>query len=339
MSVEARFWQQAGYMKTQCRLCPHRCKLAPNEKGKCGVRINEDGVLRSLIYGMCAAVSEDPIEKKPLFHVYPGSKVLSVGTVGCNLFCQHCQNWSLSRGDPELGRFNRMMPDSVVRIAKASGCRGVAFTYNEPTVWMEFVIDTLRLAKDAGLYTSVVSNGYVESKPWEELCCFLDAANIDVKAFSDCFYHEVCGGHLQPVLETISIAHKKDVHVELTYLIIPGKNDNTEELEKFCFWVKNELGVDVPIHFTAFHPDGKMRDVPPTPLGKLKKAADIARNTGLHYVYIGNVLESGSEDTICPNCGSILIERHGYKTIVHQLVDSRCGKCGFNIPLLGAQTL
>ena len=326
-------------MKAQCRLCPHRCKIAPDETGKCGVRRNEQGTLRSLVYGMCAAVAEDPIEKKPLFHVYPGSKVLSVGTVGCNLSCLHCQNWSLSRGDPELGRFNRMMPDSVVRIAKASGCRGVAFTYNEPTVWMEFVIDTLRLARDAGLYTVVVTNGFVEEEPWSELCGFLDAANIDVKAFSDSFYHEVCGGSLQPVLETIKIAKKKDVHVELTYLIIPGKNDEIEELEKFCCWVKNELGVDVPIHFTAFHADGQMRDVPSTPLTKLKKAADMAKATGLQHVYIGNVIETGFEDTICPNCGSALIQRTGYKTSVLNLIDSRCGKCGFKIPLLGAQTL
>ncbi len=332
MEKEAKYWEKEGD-RIKCNLCPHNCFIKEGKRGICGVRENRGGMLYTLIYGSCSSAHADPIEKKPLYHFHPGSLVYSLGTVGCNMRCLHCQNYTISQAKPEDYPLAEIMPEDAVRQAMEC-CDGIAFTYNEPTIWMEYALDTLKRAKEKGIHTIFVTNGYINREPLEDASKYLDAANIDVKSMSNEFYKKVCSASLQPVLDACVEYKRKGVHVELTYLVIPSHNDSEEEIKKFCRWVLEEMGEMQVVHFTAFYPHYKMRDVPPTPLKKLLNAYAIAKKEGLNYVYLGNVPHGDYENTYCHNCGNLLIKRYGFSAQIVGLEGKKCNKCGENIPVL-----
>jgi pyruvate formate lyase activating enzyme len=333
MKKEASFWKPLPEEKVQCELCPHHCIIAPEKHGICGVRRNEHGKLFSLIYSSCSSIADDPIEKKPLYHFYPGSRVLSFGSVGCTFRCEHCQNFSISMADPEHFSFQEIPPENVVELANDHGCRGVAWTYNEPTIWHEYTFDAAKLVKKAGLYTVYVTNGYIEEDPLKEIAPYLDAMNIDVKAFHEEFYRKICKARLAPVLAACEQARHLGIHLELTYLVIPNLNDSAEEIKQFCQWVKDKLGPDTPVHFSRFHPDYKMRNMQATPTSTLLTAHSIARDRGLRYVYLGNIPHGEYENTKCPTCGNILVERFGFSAEIKSIKNGKCIRCGAVIPL------
>jgi len=330
---EARFWEpQNG--RVQCHLCPHECVIADGKRGICGVRENRNGRLISLIYAACSSVTPDPIEKKPLYHFHPGSSALSLGTVGCNLRCLHCQNFTISQADPDEHRMMELPPEQAVETARRQDCQGIAYTYNEPSIWWEYTHDSAKAAKEAGLYTAYVTNGYTSSRAIREIAPYLDAANVDVKSMSDSFYREICGARMQPVLDACKTYRDEGVHVELTYLVIPGHNDGTDDLEAFSSWVRDELGEETPVHFSAFYPTHKMTDVSRTTKEQLLDAYDIAQETGIRYVYLGNVPHGDYENTYCPQCNELLIERHGFTAQIVGLDGTACKNCGEEIPVV-----
>jgi len=322
--------------KVRCGLCPHNCTIADGKRGICGVRQNNKGRLYSLIYGRYSSVHPDPIEKKPLYHFHPGTTVLSFGTLGCNLRCRHCQNWEISQArDADFDKLQRLDVSELGEWAQNTGSQGVAWTYNEPSIWHEFTLEGCIEAKRKGLYTVYVTNGYINEAPLREIGPHLDAANVDVKAFTEDFYKEISGARLQPVLDACKVYRELKIHLELTYLIIPTKNDAASEIERFCRWVVKELGPDVPVHFSRFHPDYKLADVGPTPVKKVVEAWETGRKAGLDYVYGGNVPHGDYENTCCPRCGALLIERSGFLAEVKGLRDGTCQKCGAKIPVIG----
>ncbi|MDY6826963.1 MAG: AmmeMemoRadiSam system radical SAM enzyme [Bacillota bacterium] len=326
---EALFYEKEGG-KIRCLLCPRYCLLAEGQTGSCGVREVRKGKLYTTNYGLVAAASWDPIEKKPLYHFLPGSRILSIGTLGCNLFCSFCQNWSLARGRPaeDASAAERLSPEDVLRMLDGKGgpaeTPGVAYTYNEPTIWYEFVYDTARLLHGKGYKNVLVTNGYINSEPLEELLPYIDALNIDVKAFTDSFYREYCRGTRDPVIETVERA-VKSTHAEVTCLLIPTLNDGAEEQEELACWLGG-LSPNLVLHYSRYFPQYKL-DLPPTPEKTLIESREIARSY-LRYVYLGNVDLPGSSDTICPHCGNLLVERHGYSVCLRGLVENRCNKCG-----------
>ncbi len=324
---EARFWKTEGD-RTACYLCPHHCKIAENKVGVCGVRQNVGGTLFSLIYGKASAVHVDPMEKKPLFHFKPGQPILSLGSVGCNLRCQHCQNFDISQAKVDDFNLSRLSPEEVSHLTLANSCQAVAFTYNEPTIWHEFTFDACKVAKEHDIATVYVTNGFMEEGPLREIAPFLDAMNIDVKGFKEEFYHEVCKARLEPVLKASALAYRLGVHVELTYLIIPKKNDSEGEMRDFCKWVSSDLSSKVPVHFTRFHPDYMMNDVPATPLTTMKLAHRIALEEGLMFPYLGNIGGDDGENTYCPKCQTLVIRRNGFAVEILALKDGKCAKCG-----------
>ena len=331
MKVLAKHWTKLEGKKVRCELCPHRCVLDDGQIGVCRVRKNIGGKLYSLIYGSVSSMAVDPIEKKPLFHFKPASRVFSISTVGCNLRCKHCQNWEISQVSPEEFPLREFSPEEIIRIAQEYSSEGIAFTYNEPTIWHEFTLDVSKIAKKYGLYTVYVTNGYINEEPLKEIIEYIDAFNIDVKAFNASFYRRIAGGNLDPVLKTVEIVHGYGKHVELTYLIIPGLNDNEKEIEKFAEWVKS-LSPEIPVHFSRFFPMYKLTDRSATPISTVHKAYRIARKVGLEYVYLGNTWEPEYESTYCPECGNLLIERIYYNTkIIGLNKDGRCRKCGKKI--------
>ena len=330
---EARFWRTEGEWAA-CYLCPHHCKIAEGNVGICGVRQNVDGKLFSLIYGKASSVHVDPMEKKPLFHFKPGQPILSLGSVGCNLRCQHCQNYSISQAKVRDHDLSRLTPEEVSHMALANMCHAVAFTYNEPTIWHEFAFDACQAAKEHDISTVYVTNGFMEEAPLRELAPFLDAMNIDVKGFKEGFYHEVCKARLEPVLRTSKLARELGVHVELTYLVIPKKNDSEEEMREFCKWVSSELSPNVPVHFTRFHPDYMMNDVPATPLKTMRLAHRIATEEGLMFPYLGNIGGEEGENTHCPKCKTLIIRRLGFAVEVLALREGKCANCGQDLNIV-----
>lgn len=324
---EALFWRPFHDKEIQCRLCPRVCTIKPDKIGNCGVRRNEDGKLISLVYGKPISVHVDPIEKKPLYHFFPFSKALSIGTVGCNLHCLHCQNWNISQSDATELIGDTVKPERIAELAKQSNCHSIAYTYNEPTIFYEYMLDVAKLARELGLANVIVSNGYINPEPLSKLIPFLDAANIDLKSINEKFYKEVCDGHVGPVLATLKALHKKKVHLEITNLIIPDLNDKPADIKKLCEWIKVNLDDEVPIHFSAFYPTYKMTDKPRTSLKKLREAYDIAKKVGLKHIYIGNVLDPEHEATYCPKCGEALIRRSGFEITENRLKTGKC-KCG-----------
>lgn len=312
----------------QCELCPHRCRVSKGKRGLCRVRENRDGKYYSLVYGNPCAVHLDPIEKKPFFHVLPSTTSFSLATAGCNFQCKFCQNWEISQALPEDIYNNDFPPEMVVKKAKEMGAHSVAYTYVEPTIFYEFMIDTGYLVKKAGLLNVCHSNGFINPVPLRNLCKVLDAANIDLKGFTDTFYREMCSGELNPVLETLKTLKKEKVHLEITNLMIPTKNDDMSIIREMCLWVKKELGSDTPIHFSRFYPLYKLKSLPPTPVSTLDKARAMALSTGLEYVYVGNVPGHEGENTFCPNCKKMVIRRIGYMIGEMHLKGGKCRYCG-----------
>ena len=296
-----------------CDLCPRHCALRPGERGFCFVRENRDGRVVSTTYGRSTGFCIDPIEKKPLNQFYPGTPVLSFGTPGCNLGCTFCQNWTMSRSRDVEAACEKASPQAIAAAAKRYGCRSVAFTYNDPIIWAEYAIDTARACRAVGVKTVAVTSGYITETARAAFYEPMDAANVDLKGFTEEFYREYCGGRLQPVLDTLRwLVRESQTWVEITNLIIPQANDSPDEIRRMCQWIATELGPDVPLHFSAFHPDFKLNDRGPTPAATLQAAHDIARAAGLRYVYTGNVYDPERQHTYCPGCGRAVIRRDGY---------------------------
>ena len=318
--------------EVQCELCPKRCRVSKGKRGFCRVRENRDGKYYSLVYGNPCAVHLDPIEKKPFFHVLPATTSFSLATVGCNFECKFCQNWEISQAFPEDVYNYDIPPEMIVKKAKEVGAHSVAYTYVEPTIFYEYMVDICQLVKKEGLLNVCHSNGFINPDPLRNLCKVMDAANVDLKGFTEAFYRDICSGELAPVLETLKTLKKEKVHVEITNLLIPTQNDEMSGIEKMCLWVKKELGSDTPIHFSRFYPLYKLRSLPPTPVSTLEKARSVALSAGLEYVYVGNVPGHEGEHTYCPKCKKMVIQRSGYMVGEINLKGGKCKYCGKPIP-------
>ncbi|MBU2598197.1 MAG: AmmeMemoRadiSam system radical SAM enzyme [Actinobacteria bacterium] len=334
---EAMLYEKVGNKKVQCNLCAHRCKINEGKKGICLVRENRDGILYTLVYGRTISQAIDPIEKKPLFNFYPGTTAYSIATVGCNFKCQFCQNWEISQmvRDKHLIMGNEASPESIVENAKRYGSKSIAYTYTEPTIFFEYAYDTAKLAHEADIKNVFVTNGYMTEEALKEINPYLDAANVDLKSFSDDFYRKLCGARLQPVLDTLKLMKKLGIWVEVTTLIIPSLNDSPDELRKIAKFIVNELGDDTPWHISRFYPSYNLKDKPPTPIDTIHKAREIGLNEGLKYVYEGNVPDSKGESTYCPNCKNLVIKRWGYQITKKDIKDGICQHCGFKIDGVG----
>ena len=329
----ARYFHAMADGRIQCDLCPRDCTLADGQRGLCFVRQNQGGQMILTTYGRSSGFCLDPIEKKPLAHFYPGSSVLSFGTAGCNLSCKFCQNWDISKSK-EMDRLaDQASPQQIARAAVRHGAKSVAFTYNDPVIFAEYAMDTADACRAAGIKTVAVTAGYIHAQPRADFFAKMDAANVDLKGFTEQFYHRLTGSHLQPVLETLQyLVHQTTVWTEITTLLIPGFNDSDEEIHKLSDWVLRELRPDVPLHFSAFHPDYKMMNVPPTRPETLQKARAIARSVGLLHVYTGNVHDVEGDTTLCPGCGESLVVRDYYQILSYKL-DERgcCPGCGHQL--------
>ncbi len=316
----------------RCGICPKACRIPPGFSGECRVRINVAGTLHAATYGRPCAVHVDPIEKKPLFHYFPGQPILSLGTSGCNLHCKNCQNAELSQGDPEELRSYDLPPEALPALARKHTCAHVAYTYNEPIVSYEYTRDCCQTVHQAGLRNVLVTAGYINEKPLAALLPHVDAANVDIKGFSDQFYREVCDASLTPVLRSVVMMHQAGVHLEITNLVIPTLNESDEMLEGLCGWLMEHLGSDVPLHFSRFFPSFKMKHLPPTPVATLLRARELAQKAGLRYVYIGNVEMPDGEDTRCPKCHQVIIQRQRYVVLANRITaNGLCETCGEKI--------
>lgn len=321
----ADYWKVIKDRNVQCELCPRMCVIKEGKYGNCSARKNVEGVLMSMVYGKVCAAEIDPIEKKPLFHFLPGSRTFSIATAGCNFHCLNCQNWAMSQTNAEDYTGDKMSPSDVINRAVAGGCMSISYTYTEPTVFYEFMLETAKLAKDRGIRNVMVTNGYINEKPLLELCRYIDAVNVDVKG-DDKFYEEVCGAKKKFVLESLKILKKKGVWVEITYLIIPGYNDLADDIKEVCQWVEKNIGRDTPIHFSRFFPMYKMEYMDATPMETLEMARKVAEDY-LDYVYIGNIFIDGGEDTMCPKCRKTLIKRFGYEIVEDNIKEGKCCFC------------
>jgi len=324
-----RYWHKLDDGRLQCDVCPRDCKLHDGQRGLCFVRMREGEQIVLTTYGRSSGFCVDPIEKKPLNHFLPGSRVFSFGTAGCNLTCKFCQNWDISKSREWDRLCDEASPETIATVAKEAGCDSVAFTYNDPVIFLEYAVDAARACHDLGLKTVAVTAGYIHPEARREFFAHMDAANVDLKGFTERFYHELCTGHLQPVLDTLKyLVHETDCWTEITTLLIPGKNDSDDELKQLSAWIRDELGPDVPQHFSAFHPDWKMLDVPPTPPSTLSRARNIALKAGLRYVYTGNVHDPEGGTTFCPSCRIPLIVRDWYDILDYRLTDDgHCPAC------------
>ena len=327
MIKEAFLYEKLDNKKVQCNLCSHRCKILPDKFGICGVRNNKDGVLYTHVYGEVIASHIDPIEKKPIYHFLPGASSYSIATIGCNFRCGFCQNWEISqvsKREKDISGYE-LSPEEVVREAKKNNCKSISYTYTEPTIFFEYAYDTARFAKKEGIYNNFVTNGYMTNEALETIRPYLDSCNVDLKSFSKDFYKNECQAHLEPVLESIKTMKKLGIWVEITTLIIPGKNDSEEELKKIAEFIAG-VGPEIPWHISRFHPDYKYMDSSPTPVSTLKKAKDIGEKIGLRYIYLGNIVEGNN--TNCYNCKELLIERSVFDITKYNIKDKKCPKCG-----------
>jgi pyruvate formate lyase activating enzyme len=329
-----RWWHRLDDGRIQCDLCPRDCRLHDGQRGACFVRQREGDAIVLTTYGRSSGFCIDPIEKKPLNHFYPGSPVFSFGTAGCNLACKFCQNWDISKSREMDTLVDAASPAAVAETAASVKCRSVAFTYNDPVIFAEYAMDTADACHKLGIKTVAVTAGYIGVDARREFYAKMDAANVDLKGFTDEFYVKLCGAHLRPVLDTlVYLKHETDVWLEITTLLIPGRNDSNAELEEMCAWLIRELGTDVPLHFTAFHPDYKMMDVPPTPAATLKRARNIALRAGLQYVYTGNVHDRTGGTTFCAGCARPVIVRDWHQIVSYELtVDGCCPHCHTRLP-------
>lgn len=328
---EARYYEKKPEKKVACQLCPHQCQVADLERGSCGVRENRGGTYYTLVYGQPCAVHIDPIEKKPLFHYFPGSQAYSLATAGCNFSCRFCQNWEISQRRPEQVQSVRMLPEEVISQARLHNCPLIAHTYSEPVIFYEYMRDCAALGKENGIPNVMISNGYIQKKPLLELCRLLGAVKIDLKAFTEKFYQEQCGGTLKPVLDTLLTLRGEKIWFEIVVLLIPGLNDSREEIASMCRWLSREMGDSVPLHFTRFAPTYMLKNIPPTPPATLQQARRIALDSGLKFCYIGNLI-SDAEHTYCPTCGKLLLRRLMFSVENEGMKGNRCKFCGALIP-------
>ena len=328
----ASYWNRVRDNIVQCVLCPRRCVLDVGRRGVCTVRINKDGMLYTLGYGNPVAVHVDPIEKKPFFHVLPGTNAYSIAVAGCNMRCLFCQNWQISQARPDEVTAYDMPPEKVVEGAIKANCPFIVYTYTEPTVFYEYMLDISKLARQKGLRNGMHTCGYINREPLEELLKYMDAVNVDLKAFSEEFYRRMgMMAELKPVLETIKTIKEAGVWLELTNLIIPGQNDDPGRIRAMCVWIKENLGDEIPLHFSRFVPQFRLQNLPPTPVEKLEEAYNIAKEAGLKYVYIGNVPGHPQENTCCPKCKKLIVGRLGYTILENNIADGKCKFCGERI--------
>lgn len=332
-TVEAKFYQKLDERKVRCELCPRRCVMRDGARGACGVRENREGRLFTLVYGRVCAAHVDPIEKKPLFHYLPGTTAFSIATVGCNVHCKFCQNWEISQARPEDAPAEFLSPRRVAALARQCNCPTIAYTYGEPIIFAEYVMDTADAGHEAGIGSIVVCNGYVQQEALRQVYGKMDAAKIDLKAFTDSFYAKIVGGKRKPVLDSLITLRSMGKWVEIVYLVLPTLNDGDAELRALAAWIKTNLGRDVPLHFTQFHPEYLLQSLPTTPLATLERAKGIADAEGLHYVYLGNVPGHPAQNTYCPQCRALLVERTGFaagRLLIGQ--DGACPSCRQAIP-------
>ena len=324
---KALYFEDAKERRIKCTLCPRECVVADMERGTCGVRENRGGTYYTLVHSRPCAMHNDPIEKKPLFHYRPGVKAFSLATAGCNIECRFCQNWEISQFRPEQVSSRTVTPEEIVRHASRLGSGAIAFTYSEPVIFYEYMLDICLAAEGSGIGRVMISNGYINEKPLVDLMGHMDAIKVDFKAFSESFYKDVCSAHLRPVLDTLVRIREAGVWLELVMLVIPTLNEDTKELEAMSRWIVQKLGPDVPIHFTRFHPMYKIQNLPPTPVKTLERARKIALNAGIHHAYAGNVPGHPGENTYCHHCNEILIRRSGYRISANRISGGKCPEC------------
>jgi pyruvate formate lyase activating enzyme len=323
---EAMYYEDLGKKSVRCTLCPKMCFVGDRGRGYCGVRENVDGKYYSLVFGNPCAIHVDPIEKKPLFHYLPSTGTLSLATAGCNMECKYCQNWQISQAIPEETYNYDLPPQAAVDLAEREDCRSIAYTYTEPMVFYEYVLETAKIAQEKDIKNVLVTNGFISPHALKELCKFVDAANVDLKGFTEDYYGQVCRGVLSDVLNSLKIYRERGVHLEITNLVVPTRNDDMEMIERMSTWIRDELGEDVPLHFSRFTPMYKLKNLYLTPVETLERARTVAMDVGLQYVYIGNVPGHVGENTYCPNCGKMIIDRTGFS--VHEL-NLRKNACQF----------
>lgn len=328
----AEFYKKHEDKEIECELCPRKCMVGDKERGYCGVRENIDGEYFTLIHGKPCSANVDPIEKKPLFHFLPGSYAFSIATAGCNLNCKFCQNWQISQFRPEQIRSFDLAPGELALQAGKNECKSIAYTYSEPVVFYEYMRDCAVAGAERNIRSVMISAGYIQPEPLRNLLPHLSAVKIDLKSFREKYYKDICNGQLKPVLDTLLILRESGIWFEIVYLMVPTLNDDPAEIEDLCLWLISELGADVPVHFTRFHPDYLLKDLPPTPVKSLEKAYEIARKAGLNFPYVGNVYGHEGENTYCPDCGKIIIKRRGYLVENIFLKYNACGGCGRVIP-------
>ncbi|MBP7146563.1 MAG: AmmeMemoRadiSam system radical SAM enzyme [Acidobacteria bacterium] len=328
----ARWWKELDQLRVECNLCPRKCRVADMERGACGVRENRAGKYVTLVHSRACALHLDPVEKKPFYHVLPGAAALSLGVPGCNIECKFCQNWEIAQVRPEQVRTSSLSPGDLVQLARRHGAPTLAATYTEPVVWAEYVRDIAIAGNKAGLRTLMISNGFILPEPMNELADVLAAVKVDLKAFSEKFYKEQCRGELKPVLDTLRLLAKRRMWTEIVVLLIPGLNDGEAEARALARFVRDDVGPEVPVHFTRFHPSYRMMNVPPTPVSSLERARDAARAEGLKYVYVGNVPGHPGNHTYCPGCGATLIRRTGLAVLGNRLQSGKCPDCSRAIP-------
>ncbi|MFC1723985.1 AmmeMemoRadiSam system radical SAM enzyme [candidate division KSB1 bacterium] len=330
---EARYYEKLPDKKIVCKLCPRECEIDDLERGYCGVRENRGGKYYTLVYSRPCSIHADPIEKKPLYHFLPGTTAFSIATVGCNVECKFCQNWEISQMRPEQVKAVYAPPDLIAESAKRNNCASIAYTYSEPVIFYEYMYDTAVEGRKKGIKSVIISNGYINQKPLDDLLNVLDGVKIDLKAFTDRFYKELVMGKLKPVLDTLVLLKKRGVWFEIVYLMIPEQNDKPEEIRELAKWIKSELGGDVPVHFSRYYPMYKLKNIPPTPVKTLETAKEICDAEGLNFVYLGNVpIGHKGGHTYCPKCKSVVIQRLGYSVNLKNFEKGRCSKCNTTIP-------
>lgn len=333
-----RGWREVSHYeklpgnRVRCGICWRACVVGDGQRGQCGNKQNHRGVYYSLVYGQVAALNIDPIEKKPLFHFLPGTAALSFGTAGCNMHCRNCQNWEISQRQPEQVRSLPYRPEALANLARQRDCASLAYTYNEPTVFYDFMRDTARLARTQGVRSVIVSNGTLQRGPWLELAPLLDAVKIDLKSSTDGFYKQYCDGALAPVQESIRLVHSLGKWLEIVFLVIPGLTDGKDHIARACDWLLAAAGPDTPLHFSRFHPEYKLKDIPATPYETLARCHEQARRAGLNYVYVGNVAETEYQQTHCPRCRKVVIGRAGFEVTALHVEAGHCAFCGATIP-------
>jgi pyruvate formate lyase activating enzyme len=324
---EARYYEKLPHKKIRCKLCPRECVIDDRERGYCGVRENRNGTYYTLVHSRPCTVHADPIEKKPLFHFHPGTYAFSLATAGCNLNCKFCQNWEISQVRPDELRSLYLPPEKISALARSNDCFSIAYTYSEPTIFFEYMEDIAVAAKKDNVKSVVVTAGYISQEPLNRLCQIVDAIKVDLKSFYQDYYSEIVHGEVKPVLDALITMRKNGTWIEIVYLVVPTLNDTEKEFSELCKWIRTNLGTDVPIHFTRFHPQYLLKNLPPTPVKTLERATEIARSEGLNYVYIGNVPGHPAENTYCPQCGKIVVHRSGYQISQINITNGSCSFC------------